>query len=159
VFNYIRRHIRRGVEPLHVEDTIREAARRLSVEQLTDIPVVGEDGRMVGLFGEKELIEALSPRYLKELSDTSFVARDFEDIAEEARKVMDEPLGRFMRTDYVTLEPDFSVLHTCELFLHRRQGVIPIVEDGRPIGVIRRSDIGRAIIEGAENRAELQGTA
>jgi predicted transcriptional regulator len=87
------------------------------------------------------------------------VASDFEDIAQEARKVMDEPLGRFMRTDYATLEPDFSMLHTCELFLHRRQGVIPIVEDGKPIGVIRRSDIGRAIIEGAEDHAELPGTA
>jgi CBS domain-containing protein len=151
VYDYLRRHIRSGVKPLHFRDSLREAARRLSVEQLTDLPVVDEGGRIVGLFGEKELIEALSPRYLAELNDTSFVARDFEDIAEDARKVMDEPIERFMRREYATLEPDFSVLHICELFLHRRQGVIPIVDQGKPVGLIRRSDIGRAILEGAES--------
>ena len=149
MYEYLRRYIRKGVDPLHSGDSIREGARRLSVEQLTDLPVVDDDGRMVGLFGEKELIRAVSPSYLEELSDTTFVTRDFEDIAEEARKVMHRPVEDFMRRDYATLEPDFSILHCCELFLHRRQGVIPLLDDGRPVGLIRRSDLGRAIIEGA----------
>ncbi len=149
MYDYIRRYIRTGVKPLHREDSIREASRRLSVEQLTDLPVVDSAEAMVGLFGEKELIQALSPPYLRELRDTAFVARDFEDIAEEARKVMDKPIDAFMRHEYASLPPDFSVLHACELFLHRRQGAIPIVEGGKPVGLIRRSDIGRAIIEGA----------
>jgi CBS domain-containing protein len=153
---YLRRHIRRGVEPLYETDPLREAARRLSVEQLTDLPVVGPDGRIVGLFGEKELIEALAPSYLDELRDTGFVARDFEDIADEASKVIDEPLARFMCRQYATLEPDFSLLHCCELFLHNRQGVIPIVEGGRPVGLIRRSDVGRAILEGAGAKSETE---
>jgi predicted transcriptional regulator len=67
---------------------------------------------------------------------------------------MNEPIERFMRREYATLEPDFSVLHLCELFLHRRQGVIPIVEDGRPVGLLRRSDLGRAIIEGAARKQD-----
>jgi predicted transcriptional regulator len=153
MYEYVRRHIRKGVKPLHRSDSLREGAWRLSVERLTDLPVVGDDGKMVGLFGEKELIMALSPSYLGELSDTTFITRDFEDIAEEARKVMDKPVENFMRRDYATLEPDFSILHCCELFLHRRQGVIPLLEDGRPVALIRRSDIGRAIIEGAATRA------
>jgi CBS domain-containing protein len=156
VYDYLRRYIRKGVRSLHLGDPLREAARRLSVEQLTDLPVVDDDGRMVGLFGEKELIEALSPSYLDELTDTSFIARDFEDVAADARKVMGEPIERFMRREYATLAPDFSVLHCCELFLHRRQGVIPIVAEGRPIALIRRSDIGRAIIEGASEPAKSE---
>lgn len=146
---YLRRYVRRGVKPLHRTDSLREGARRLSVEQLTDLPVVDDDGRMVGLFGEKELIEALTPAYLKGLTDTSFIARDFEDIAENAVAVMDKTVGDVMRTDFATLAPDFSVLHCAELFLHRRQGVIPILEDGRPTALLRRADLGRAIIEGA----------
>jgi predicted transcriptional regulator len=149
VNEYLSRYIRHGVKPLAHDDSIREAARRLSIEQLTDLPVVDEGGQIVGLFGEKELIESLSPAYLKELSDTTFIARDFEDIAHEARKVVDEPVARFMRREYASLTGDFSVLHSCELFLHKRQGVIPIVEQGRPVGLLRRSDLGRAIIEAA----------
>ena len=146
---YLGRYLRRGVKPLHQSDSLREGARRLSVEQLTDIPVVNDDGRIVGLFGEKELLETLTPPYLQGLTDTSFIARDFEDTAENAVKVMGTPVGNVMRDEFATLAPDFSVLHCAELFLHRRQGVIPIVEDGRPVALLRRSDLGRAIIEGA----------
>jgi len=157
VHDYLSRYIRRGVTPLNRHDSVREAARRLSVEQLTDLPVVGADGKVAGLFGEKELIEALSPSHLGELSDTTFIARDFEETAEEARKVMDEPIEEFMRRQYATLSGDFSILHCCELFLHERQGVIPILDHGKPVGLIRRSDIGRAIIEGAGLPSEAQG--
>jgi CBS domain-containing protein len=152
MYDYLRRYIRRGVEPLHQDDSIREATRRLSIEQLTDLPVVDADGKLVGLFGEKELIEALSPRYLQSLRDTHFIARDFEDVADEAVKVMDKPVQEFMRAEYATLPNDFSVLHCAELFLHKRQGVIPIVDDGTPIALLRRSDFGRAIIEAAARR-------
>ncbi|MGH2979031.1 MAG: CBS domain-containing protein [Solirubrobacterales bacterium] len=152
MYEYLRRYIRRGVKPLRENDSIREAARRLSTEQLTDLPVVGSEEKLAGLFGEKELIEALSPRYLQSLRDTHFIARDFEDIADEAMKVMDKPVAEFMRTEYATLPSDFSVLHCAELFLHKRQGVIPIVEDDRPVALLRRSDFARAIIEAAARR-------
>lgn len=156
MYEYLRRYIRRGVEPLSGTDTVREAARRLSIEQLTDLPVVDSEGRLGGLFGEKELIEALSPKYLQSLRDTHFIARDFEDIADEAVKVMDRPAREFMRTEYAILPQDFSVLHCAELFLHKRQGVIPIVQDGKPIALLRRSDFGRAIIEAAARRRGME---
>jgi CBS domain-containing protein len=154
VHEYLRRYIRRGVKPLSESDSIREAARRLSTEQITDLPVVDPSGKVVGLFGEKELIEALSPRYLRELKDSHFIARDFEDVSDEAAKVMGRPASDCMRRDLATLGEDFSVLHAAELFLHRRQGTIPILDpDRRPVALLRRSDLGRAIIEGAARRA------
>ena len=156
MYEYLRRYIRRGVKPLSETDSVREAARRLSIEQLTDLPVVDPKGSLAGLFGEKELIEALSPRYLQSLRDTHFIARDFEDIAEEAVKVMDQPVQQFMRTEYATLPQDFSVLHCAELFLHKRQGVIPILDDGEPIALLRRSDFARAIIEAAARRSGME---
>lgn len=154
MYEYLRRYVRRGVKPLQTGDSIREGGRRLSLEQLTDLPVVDDDGRMVGLFGEKELIESLTPPYLQNLSDTSFIARDFENIADYAVQVMSNPVGGVMRKEFASLGSDFSVLHCAELFLHRRQGMMPILEDGRPVALLRRSDLGRAIMEGA---ARLHG--
>jgi CBS-domain-containing membrane protein len=156
MYEYLRRYIRRGVKPLAQEDTVREAARRLSIEQLTDLPVVDSTRAVMGIFGEKELIEALSPRYLQSLKDTTFIARDFEDVSDEAAKVMDRPVSEFMRREYATLGEDFSTLHAAELFLHQRQGTIPILDaEGRPAALLRRADLGRAIIEGAARRAGL----
>ena len=152
--DYLRRYIRRSVNTLNEDDSIREAARRLSIDQLTDLPVVDPSGKMVGLFGEKELIQALSPRYLRGLRDTHFIARDFEDVSDEATKVMDMPVADFMRREFATLDEDFSVLHAAELFLHKRQGAIPILDaDGHPTGLLRRSDLGRAILEAAARRS------
>lgn len=146
-------YIRGDVKPLKMGNSVLDAARRLSDEGLTDLPVVDMSGIVRGIFGEKEVIGSFFPAYLEELSDTTFVATDFEDIAEDARKVMDEPVERFMRTEFATLPEDFSAIHCAELFLHRRQGVIPLVKDGRPIGLIRRSDLGRIVLDIAAGKA------
>ena len=40
MYDYLRRYIRPGVKPLSETDSIREAARRLSIDQLTDLLIV-----------------------------------------------------------------------------------------------------------------------
>ena len=146
-------YVRWEVKPLQLNDTIRDAARRLSQEHFTDLPVVDRGGRIRGIFGEKEVIGSLFPTYLDTLTDTTFVGVDFEDHAEHVRRMMGLPIEDYMRTEYATLPADFSAMHCAELFLHRRQGVIPLIQDDKPVGLIRRSDVGRAIIEAAAKRA------
>lgn len=151
----LEQYIRWNVKPLRLQDTVRHAARRLSQEHFTDLPVVDEEGRMKGIFGEKEVIASLFPTYLDELTDTTFVISDFEDHSEHVRDVMNNPVEGRMRTEYATLPDDFSAMHCAELFLHRRQGVIPLLRDQKPVGLVRRSDLGRVIIEAAASREKV----
>ena len=151
----LEQYIRWDVKPLHLNDTIRNAARRLSQEHFTDLPVVDEEGHIKGIFGEKEVIGSLFPTYLDELKDTTFVISDFEDHSGHVRDVMNKPVEEYMRTEYATLPDDFSAMHCAELFLHRRQGVIPLVREDKPLGLVRRSDLGRVIIEASAKRAPV----
>ena len=151
----LEQYIRWDVKPLQLGDTVRNAARRLSQEHFTDLPVVDEEGIIKGIFGEKEVIGSLFPTYLDELKDTTFVISDFEDHSGHVRDVMNKPVEHYMRTEYATLPDDFSAMHCAELFLHRRQGVIPLVREDKPVGLVRRSDLGRVIIEASAKRAPV----
>ncbi len=155
----LEQYIRWDVKPLQFDDTVRSASRRLSQEHFTDLPVVDEEGRIKGIFGEKEVISSIFPTYLDELKDTTFVISDFEDHSGHVRDVMNNPVEEYMRTEYATLPDDFSAMHCAELFLHRRQGVIPLVLDEKPVGLVRRSDLGRVIIEASAKRAPVADAA
>ena len=45
-----------------------------------------------------------------------------------------------MNTDHVDVGPDFSDIEIAETFLHHRVLVIPVVDEGRVVGVITRAD-------------------
>ena len=91
----LEQYIRWDVKPLQFDDTVRSASRRLSQEHFTDLPVVDEEGRIKGIFGEKEVISSIFPTYLDELKDTTFVISDFEDHSGHVRDVMNNPVPCF----------------------------------------------------------------
>ena len=52
-----------------------------------------------------------------------------------------------MNTEHVDVGPDFSDTQVAEIFLHHRVLVVPVVDGGRVVGVITRSDFFRTIAE------------
>ena len=56
------------------------------------------------------------------------------------------PVTAAMMTQFATLTPDEHVDAAVETLLHTRQGEFPVVDgDGRPLGVLTRSDLIRAL--------------
>ena len=106
---------------------------------LPALPVVDDDGRFRGIFGEREFMEALFPGYLKELKYAGFVPRSLEDALEKRAACRSEPVGKYMNTEHVDVGADFSDAQLAEIFIHHRVLLVPVVEDGRVIGVITRS--------------------
>jgi CBS domain-containing protein len=132
-------------EVLRVDDTIEDAGRRLLDGSLPALPVVDEDGRFAGIFGEREFLMAVFPGYLKELKYAGFVSRSIDDAIERNEQCRVEPVRKYMNSEHVDVGPDFSDLEIAEIFLHHRILVIPVVDDGRVLGLIRRSDFFDAI--------------
>jgi CBS domain-containing protein len=52
-----------------------------------------------------------------------------------------------MNTEHVDVGPDFADTQVAEIFLHHRVLIVPVVDDGRVLGVITRGDFFRAIAE------------
>jgi CBS domain-containing protein len=132
---------------IRASDSVGDAARAVLDSALPALPVVGDDDRFVGIFGEREFLGAVFPGYLKELKYAGFVKRSLEDALEKRRECRAEPVSAYMNTEHIDVSADFSDAEVAETFLHHRVLLVPVVDDGKVVGVITRSDFFRSVAE------------
>jgi CBS domain-containing protein len=129
---------------LQAAEPLGHAVAHVLASGLPALPVVDQD-RLVGIFGEREFIAALFPRYLGELSYAGFVPHTLDDALEKRESCRAELVREHMNTEHVDVDADYSDAQVAETFLHHRVLIVPITERGRVVGVIARSDFFRAL--------------
>lgn len=128
-----------------VSATFDEAARALSESRLPALAVL-DQGRVVGLFTDEELLLGVSPKYLDELRHTAFLETELPSLREHAAAVRAEPVRKHMRKP-ITVELDSSSLHAAERFVHCDEGAIAVVDDdGRFVGMLSRAEFAYAML-------------
>ena len=132
---------------LRSDQDVGSALEQILLSGLPGLPVVDGSGRLCGIFGEREFIAALFPAYLRQLSSAGFVSPAIDALLQREGQCGREPVSRYMTTDHVDLPHDHSDVQIAETFLHHRVLILPIVEAGRVVGVITRSDFFRALAE------------
>ncbi|MGH2754134.1 MAG: CBS domain-containing protein [Actinomycetota bacterium] len=129
-------------------DSLREAARRLLSNRISGAPIV-DQGRLVGVISEADLVAAYSP---PARSGSPFAAVDplaFLLRGMAPRAVHHSTVGDVMSTDVITVSPDSGVLTAASLI--DRHGVrrLPVVDkDDLVVGIVTRSDLVRAMARG-----------
>ncbi len=136
----VARAVLRETPTLRRDQPVREALAALVDSGLPALPVVGADGRLAGIFGEREFIGAIFPAYLKEMRYAAFVPGTLDDALEKRAAAADEPIGRHMTTDHVDVDTGVSDVALAEIFLHHRVLIVPVTQEGRITGVVTRAD-------------------
>jgi len=129
----------REIEPLDADELIGPAARRVVAEDLPALPAVDSSG-FVGIFGEREFMQALFPGYVGELASAAMVSRSVDETIERRADCAEQPIRRWLTTDHVLVEDDFSDTQLAELFIHHRVLIVPIATAGRVHAIVTRQD-------------------
>ena len=103
---------------------IYDAIQMLVEHEITGLPVVEADGSMVGIITEKDM--------LKELYD----------VDDKGGKVED-----FMTRVVTTFDHDESVHEICNCFIKSPFRRVPILDNGKVVGIISRADIINYILK------------
>lgn len=138
-------HLRRDVPILHVDDELGAALRAMLDSELPALPVVDGNERYCGVFGEREFIAALFPAYLGTLGYAGFVPDDLDEALEQRATCVHELIGSHLNREHVDLGPTASNASIAETFLHHRVLIVPVVDRGTVIGVVRRADFVRTL--------------
>src|SRR5918999_2255461 len=125
---------------LREEQEVAHAVRSIIDTGIPALPVVDEDGKLKGIFGEREFIGAIFPGYLGELSYAGFVSEKVEDTLEKRAACMRDPVSKYMNTEHIEVGGDWADAQLAETFLHHRVLIVPIVENGKVAGVVTRWD-------------------
>lgn len=123
---------------------------RLMVEHaISGIPVV-EDGRVVGIVTERDIVaqemEVDAPAYGTFLDAVFKFPWDKSD--DELRHILATTAGELMSTDVVSISPAATIREAAGLMYKRRLNPLPVVDQqGRLVGIVSRSDIVRLLTE------------
>jgi CBS domain-containing protein len=139
--------ILREVEPLGVGDTVETAVRRLLAEDLPALPAAGRDGRYAGIFGEREFLSALFPGYLRELKGSAFLSRGIDAALEKRDACREQTIGSLLFTEHVEVAEDYADTELTEIFFHHRVLIVPVLREGRVLGIVTRHDFFRAVAQ------------
>lgn len=122
---------------------VRELIFILNNSQMPNVPVVDEEGRLIGFISEKDLIRAALPGYFEMLHSTSFIP-DMNQLARKLMQIADEPIERFIQTPAMSVTEDDDDLQAADLIIRKNVKNVPVVdEDGRLVGRVRRIDLLR----------------
>ena len=58
------------------------------------------------------------------------------------------PVGKVMTASVITVGPDRNAREAAQLMLDHRIGALPVVDGGRPIGIVTETDLLRAFVKG-----------
>lgn len=147
----------REIEPLSADELIGPAARIVTDHELPALPAVERDGSFAGIFGEREFLAALFPGYVGELGSGAMISRSADETIERRSHCSSEPIRRYLTTDHVLVEDDYSDTHLAELFLHHRVLIVPVATAGRVHAVVTRSDFFAALVARFGEIAEDMG--
>ncbi len=126
--------------------TYEETARLLHKHQVSGLPVVNESGKLVGVVSEKDLFRAMYPLYAEYILEPhAYYNQELQE--DEIETIRKQPVEKYMSKQVVIIRPDESVLHAGGLMLARGIHRLPVVENGKLVGIITREDIYGTILK------------
>jgi CBS domain-containing protein len=125
------------------ETPIREAAALMAERGVSGLPVVDDAGRVVGILSEGDLIIRQKPREPLPWWRQFFV--DAEGLAREYRKAVGTTAGEVMTTEVLCVGPELPIAAAAVILDERRIRRLPVVADGRLVGIVSRGDLVRAL--------------
>lgn len=130
------------------DTSIDEVLRNLSAQRVQRMAVVDEDGRLLGLVTDRDILSALGPR-------SGGLMRSALDLlrlsgAQPGGPVvtLDTTAGAIMKTDLVTIGEDAALDEAMALMVEHGLKRLPVLDaDGRYRGMISRAEILRLSFE------------
>ncbi len=128
------------------EARLRDAVELVMVRRIRHIPIVGSDSELIGIVTDRDVKRSLP-------SPLSAIA------AEEYELILETPVSRVMTREPHTVTPDTTLAQAVEKMLAVKVGGLPVVQDGRLLGIFTERDALRGYLRLLNRLGESQGAA
>lgn len=130
------------------------AAKVLLENHFNGAPVVDDQGRLVGILCQSDLVaqqKRLPVPTLFTLLDSFVQLTSTKQLEKQARKIAALTVAEAMTPDPVTVQPDTGIETIAGLMVDSNLHTLPVVQDGRLVGIIGKEDVLRTLIKGIKS--------
>jgi CBS domain-containing protein len=145
----------RDVVSVGPEMPTRAVAKLLLEKDISAVPVVDADGAPIGMVTESDIIRREIDRRAPSRMWWLEILAEGEDLAPEFvghLKSADRPVREVMSRPVVTVAVDTPAQAVAETLLGHRIKRVPVVRDGRIVGIVSRADLLRAFARSPAQR-------
>jgi CBS domain-containing protein len=140
--------MKREVVSIRADQTLEDAIRLVVEKRVGTLPVVDDQGRLVGILGLREILQLSWPTLLDVLENFDYV-HDFGVLEQSTIRAEDRarPVGQFMQPA-TSVETDCGLLRAEAVMRQHHLRDLPVVDGAnRLVGLASWVDVGVAFLQ------------
>ncbi|MFZ3171177.1 MAG: CBS domain-containing protein [Carboxydocellales bacterium] len=132
------------------EDTVEEVVKIISERGISGIPVVDASGKLVGIVSEGDIITRSKnlqiPTHIQLLGGVIYL-ESTKKLESDLRKMVAFQVKDLMTSKVFTVSSEAPVAEIATIMTEEQVNRIPVVENGKVVGIVSRADIVRTLIK------------
>ncbi|HOX54659.1 MAG: CBS domain-containing protein [Candidatus Omnitrophica bacterium] len=133
------------VKSLSPDMSAREAFDVLSEMEISGLPVIDKEGKLVGMFTEKDVLSHILPSYIQKVGKFIY-EQNPKSTKKKIEGLSDITVSKLMRKEVVVVDEDTTLCEVARTMLTQQARRVPVVDkQGHVIGIVARCDILKAM--------------
>jgi CBS-domain-containing membrane protein len=130
------------------EDSVEDLARLLAERRISGVPVVDDQGRVLGVATQSDLLKRTREPTLPvalNILDLHLFLETPGRFRQRLEKLLGNTVRQVMSSPPVTVSPDTPVSELARLMEDKGIHTLPVVEEGRLVGIVGKLDLIRVL--------------
>lgn len=124
-----------------------EALKILLERRISGLPVIDKNDRLCGMLTEKEILRVVLPGYIEQVGKMIYTG--YDKIIKKMQGLKELTVKDVMRKEVVTIAPEISLAEVARLMLTKKIRRIPVIKEGKVVGIIAREDVVKTVFKDA----------
>ncbi len=131
---------------IHLDSDIHHAAEVVAWSGVSDLMVVDDDDKFIGVLSEGDILRATLPD-IDEIVDEGGTLEDaFRIFIEKGEQLARLPIAPLIIREPIVLNPENHVAQAATILVQMQIRLLPVVKDGILVGTVSRADVCRAVV-------------
>jgi CBS domain-containing protein len=134
---------------IHINSDMRRAAEIIALSGASDLMVVNDERRLIGVLSEGDVIRAIMPNFDEVIDAGGTLDDAFQFFVRKGRNLASQPIEPLVIKAPIVVGPEDEVAQVATILIQKQIRRLPVVVNEILVGTVSRSDICRAVIYAA----------
>ena len=136
--------------------TVGEVLHILAEKKVSGVPIVNEKMQVVGFISDGDIMDFISRKrtYMMDFHGSVMVGYSNDNFDTKLKELLRINVMELATTRVISVETDDDIVRVADILARKRIKKVPVIEDGKLVGVVSRSTIVRYIMTQLMQSAE-----